>query len=183
MFGYVRGAVRGRYFVSIWDKIDRHDDTSRKWVMRAGAFSGAVGVFGLGAAENARTDSAESWPGMCRRLIAINQCGVVIDHSKELGILRRYPLERTRIMRAIGLVSITLATIVLAATNAAAAQWCAIYTDQMGGSENCGYATLDQCRAQVLGLGGWCRPNPFPGTAFGTSGTWSNPPRQGRGGY
>jgi hypothetical protein len=25
--------------------------------------------------------------------------------------------------------------------------------------------------------------NPFPDTAFGTGGTWSNPPRQYRGGY
>jgi uncharacterized protein DUF3551 len=81
-------------------------------------------------------------------------------------------------MRTTGLVSITLAMMVLAASDAAAGQWCATYTGKKGGSENCGYATLDQCRAQVLGLGGWCRPNPFPGTAFGTAGTWSNGPRQ-----
>ncbi len=86
-------------------------------------------------------------------------------------------------MHATGLVSITLATMVLAANDAAAAQWCAFYTGKKGGSENCGYATLDQCRAQVLGVGGWCRPNPYPGTAFGTSGTWSSSPRQHRGGY
>ena len=85
-------------------------------------------------------------------------------------------------MKATGLVSIILATIVLTATDAAAAgQWCAIYTDKMGGSEYCGYATLDQCQAQVRGLGGWCRPNPFPGTAFGTAGNWSSTSR--RGGY
>ena len=30
----------------------------------------------------------------------------------------------------------------------------------------------------------WCRANPFPGTAFGTSGTGSSgPPRQNRGGF
>jgi hypothetical protein len=58
------------------------------------------------------------------------------------------------------------------------------YSRQGGISENCGYATLAQCRAPVLGLGGWCRPNPFPGTAFGTGGTWSSgPPRQKRRGY
>ena len=52
-------------------------------------------------------------------------------------------------------------------------RWCAVSPKK---SENCGYATLDQCRAEVLGLGGWCRPNPFPGTAFGTSRTWSSGP-------
>src|SRR5262249_58677523 len=83
-------------------------------------------------------------------------------------------------MRAVGLVSVSLVTITLLATDAQAAsnRWCAVSPKK---SENCGYATLDQCRAYVLGLGGWCRPNPFPGTAFGTSGTWaSGPPRQNR---
>ena len=80
-------------------------------------------------------------------------------------------------MRATGLVSITLAIMVLAATDAGAASWCAFYTGKaLGGSENCGFATIEQCLAQVRGLGGWCRPNPFPGTAFGTSGTWGSGP-------
>src|SRR5262245_53713543 len=72
-------------------------------------------------------------------------------------------------MRAIGLVSVGLMMLTLPATDAAAASnaWCAVYNRQGGTSENCGYATLNQCRAQVLGLGGFCRPNPFPGTAFG----------------
>ena len=85
-------------------------------------------------------------------------------------------------MRATALASITFATIVLAATDAAAGSWCAFYTGRKGGSENCGYASIEQCQAQVRGLGGWCRPNPFPGTAFGTGGTWgSGPSRQSRG--
>jgi len=28
--------------------------------------------------------------------------------------------------------------------------------------------------AQVWGLGGFCRPNPFPGTAYGTGYTWES---------
>ena len=87
------------------------------------------------------------------------------------------------IMRVIGLVSVSLVMMTLLVTDADAAsnRWCAVSPKR---AENCGYATLDQCRAQVLGLGGWCRPNPFPGTAFGTSGTWSSgPPHQSRGGY
>ncbi len=86
-------------------------------------------------------------------------------------------------MRAIGLVSITLAAIVLTATDVrgAANRWCATYTRPA--SENCTFATFELCRAQVSGLGGSCRPNPFPDTAFGTGGTWSNSPRLDRGGY
>jgi hypothetical protein len=89
-------------------------------------------------------------------------------------------------MRAIGLVSLGLMMVTLPVTDAAAASnaWCAVYNRQGGTSENCGYATLNQWRAQVLGLGGFCRPNPFPGTAFGTGRTWSSgPPPQRRGGY
>ena len=63
-------------------------------------------------------------------------------------------------MRAIGLVSVGLMMITLPVTDAAAASnaWCAVYNRRGGTSENCGYATLNQCRAQVLGLGGWCPP-------------------------
>jgi hypothetical protein len=91
--------------------------------------------------------------------------------------------QRRQSCRTIALVSASLVMITLPVTDADAAsnRWCATTPKR---SENCGYATLDQCRAYVLGLGGWCRPNPFPGTAFGTSGTWSSgPPRQYRGGY
>src|SRR5258708_10076462 len=89
-------------------------------------------------------------------------------------------------MRAIGLVSVGLMMITLPVTDAAAASnaWCAVYNRRGGTSENCGYATLNQCRAQVLGLGGWYRPNPLPGTAFGASRTWSaGPPPQRRGAH
>ena len=86
-------------------------------------------------------------------------------------------------MRAIGIapVSFMVATLMVSDADAASNRWCA-YSPKR--SENCSYATLDQCRAQVLGLEGWCRPNPFPGTAYGTGGTWSSGPlRQSRGGY
>jgi hypothetical protein len=88
-------------------------------------------------------------------------------------------------MRSIALVSASLVMITLLVTDADAAsnRWCASSPKR---SENCGYATLDQCRAQVLGLGGFCRPNPFPGTAYGTSaGSWNPPdsPRRYRRAY
>ena len=85
-------------------------------------------------------------------------------------------------MRAIGVSSIALATMVLTATDVRSANnnWCATYTKPE--NENCTFATFEQCQAQVWGLGGWCRPNPFPNTAFGTGWSWSKPPRQSRGG-
>jgi hypothetical protein len=31
----------------------------------------------------------------------------------------------------------------------------------MGGASNCGFITLEQCRATVSGIGGFCVPNQF----------------------
>jgi hypothetical protein len=47
--------------------------------------------------------------------------------------------------------------------------WCAEYSDGdsgLGGT-NCGFLTLQQCRATVSGIGGFCVPNQFynPGQA------------------
>lgn len=35
-------------------------------------------------------------------------------------------------------------------------RWCA--TDSIGGGANCGFVTLEQCRASVSGVGGFCEP-------------------------
>jgi hypothetical protein len=49
--------------------------------------------------------------------------------------------------------------------------WCAQYGGgEMGGGRNCGFPTLEQCRATVSGIGGFCAPNLFyPGSASDTS--------------
>jgi hypothetical protein len=39
--------------------------------------------------------------------------------------------------------------------------WCAQYSDDGGGGTNCGFLTLEQCRATVSGIGGFCVPNQF----------------------
>lgn len=39
--------------------------------------------------------------------------------------------------------------------------WCAHYSGDGGGGNNCGFLTLEQCRATVSGIGGSCRPNQF----------------------
>ena len=84
-----------------------------------------------------------------------------------------------RTMRAIGLVLLSIAIMALLLTDADAKRrssaqgspaagssrsWCSTYPGK-GISDNCTYATQQQCLAQVWGLGGFCRPNPFPGSA------------------
>ena len=40
--------------------------------------------------------------------------------------------------------------------------WCAQYTGgEEGGGRNCGFSTLEQCRATISGIGGSCEPNLF----------------------
>jgi hypothetical protein len=76
-------------------------------------------------------------------------------------------------MRTIVLGLLALAGISLTSTDADAGAWCASYRR---GVSNCGYSSYEQCRATVLGLRGFCRPNPFPGTAYGTgAGSWNTP--------
>ena len=92
-------------------------------------------------------------------------------------------------MRAIGLVSLIIAMMALLLTDAdakrrssaqgsqaaGARSWCASYPRQ-GLNDNCSYSSFDQCWATVLGRGGFCRPNPFPGTSYGTGYTWGSGP-------
>ena len=40
-------------------------------------------------------------------------------------------------------------------------RWCAEYSGNGGGGTNCGFFTIEQCRATVSGIGGFCQPNPF----------------------
>ena len=86
-------------------------------------------------------------------------------------------------MRTIVPLLLALVGMSSTSTYADAGAWCATYRR---GVSNCGYSSFEQCWATVLGLGGFCRPNPFPGTAYGTgAGTWNAPgsPRRYRRGY
>jgi hypothetical protein len=58
------------------------------------------------------------------------------------------------------LTILALATVALSnagGTRAQAAAWCAYYSDQ---STNCGFATFEQCQADISGVGGICSRNP-----------------------
>lgn len=77
-------------------------------------------------------------------------------------------------MRLIALVAVALAGTSSTSTFADAGKWCGTF--RLGSTTSCGYSSSEECMATVRGLGGFCYPNPFPGTAYGTSaGSW-NPP-------
>jgi hypothetical protein len=101
-------------------------------------------------------------------------------------------MERENSMRVISLVLLSIAIMALLLTDAdakrrssaqgsqaagASGSWCATYPSQ-GLNPNCSYSSFNECYyGTVLGRGGFCRPNPFPGTAYGTGYTWSGPKR------
>jgi hypothetical protein len=37
--------------------------------------------------------------------------------------------------------------------------WCAVYAGVDFSATNCGFMTLEQCRAAISGVGGFCEPN------------------------
>ena len=47
------------------------------------------------------------------------------------------------------------------AANAESYKWCAVYGGSGAAPTNCGFATLEQCRATVSGMGGYCAVNSF----------------------
>ena len=66
-------------------------------------------------------------------------------------------------MQRIFLAVAALTSAVLLHPGSAQAQnypWCAQYNSGFGG-QNCGFSTLQQCRASVSGVGGFCVPNPM----------------------
>jgi len=58
-------------------------------------------------------------------------------------------------------LSVISTTTVLNTTPAKAQNypWCAQYSDGSGGAMNCGFATFQQCLADVSGVGGFCTQN------------------------
>jgi Protein of unknown function (DUF3551) len=86
-------------------------------------------------------------------------------------------------MRTIPLVLMTFVALSLFTTDARAGangSWCANYGTGHSGI-NCSYTSFEQCRATVSGIYGFCTPNPYPRTGYGTGGTWNlTPTSRGR---
>ena len=61
----------------------------------------------------------------------------------------------------LGLAAVTTVavTFLVGTANAGPYKWCAVYSAR--GASNCGFVTLEQCRATVSGIGGFCMRNPF----------------------
>lgn len=61
-----------------------------------------------------------------------------------------------------GLTAVS-ASLLLAPTASKAVEypWCAQYGGEDGGGTNCGFSTIEQCRATIAGMGGFCVRNPF----------------------
>ena len=56
-----------------------------------------------------------------------------------------------------------VATIAMLASHTAQAReypWCAHYGGVDNDSTNCGFSTIEQCRAAISGVGGFCQTNP-----------------------
>jgi Protein of unknown function (DUF3551) len=63
-------------------------------------------------------------------------------------------------MRMAAVTIAVLASVPFGEARAQYAPWCAFYSDAMSG-ENCGFVSLEHCRAEVRGIGGVCYPNPW----------------------
>jgi hypothetical protein len=66
----------------------------------------------------------------------------------------------TKVMAALVIVPAVLTQTPARALPCDNTRWCAEYAPSMGGT-NCGFFTIEQCRATVSGIGGFCVPNQF----------------------
>ncbi len=69
--------------------------------------------------------------------------------------------QRPKRMRRVGILAavVVAAASMLVTVGAASAdpyKWCAV--DSSGGGTNCGFVTIEQCRATISGQGGFCEP-------------------------
>src|SRR5215813_2917815 len=70
-------------------------------------------------------------------------------------------LSVTKVLAALVLVTVLLTQTPATALPCDNTRWCAQYSGKGGGGTNCGFFTIEQCRATVSGIGGFCVPNQF----------------------
>jgi hypothetical protein len=66
----------------------------------------------------------------------------------------------TKVMAALVVVPVMLSQTPATALPCDNTRWRGEYSPSMGGT-NCGFFTIEQCRATVSGIGGFCVPNQF----------------------
>jgi uncharacterized protein DUF3551 len=59
---------------------------------------------------------------------------------------------------------LTAASMLVVTVSADPYRWCAI--DSVGGGTNCGFVTVEQCRASISGVGGFCEPKQIVPTSL-----------------
>ncbi len=64
-----------------------------------------------------------------------------------------------KVLLGIAAVATFAIALLVGVANADPYKWCAVYSAR--GASNCGFVTLDQCRATVSGIGGFCSVNQF----------------------
>ena len=67
----------------------------------------------------------------------------------------------TKVLAALVLVTVLLTQTPATALPCDNTRWCAQYSGKGGGGTNCGFFTIEQCRATVSGIGGFCEHNQF----------------------
>jgi hypothetical protein len=81
------------------------------------------------------------------------------------GAAAAWPLitrtQQPKRMRRIGILAAVVVTaasmlFTVGAASADPYKWCAV--DSSGGGTNCGFVTIEQCRATISGQGGFCEP-------------------------
>jgi hypothetical protein len=76
----------------------------------------------------------------------------------KLSLLCTTGMNKNSCCLAIAAVSVIFLFSLVGPAAADPYKWCAAYRN---GSNNCGFTTIEQCRATVSGIGGSCVPNQF----------------------
>jgi Protein of unknown function (DUF3551) len=99
------------------------------------------------------------------------------DHYAELASAKDMTMRRTALLGFVTLI----AAFALDAAPAGARSgsrfypWCAQY-NLPGGPMSCSFATVEQCRVEISGVGGYCAVNPY--SAYDPSGAVRGAPRR-----
>ena len=75
---------------------------------------------------------------------------------------------------------LTAASMLVATASADPYRWCAI--DSVGGGTNCGFVTIEQCRASISGVGGFCEPKQIVPTSLSPAAKAAAPKTDASGG-
>src|SRR5262245_31591073 len=101
--------------------------------------------------------------------------------ANELTCLVIGKRQRARMKLSIRTSCLLTATLMLVGSAAADPyRWCAI--DSVGGGTNCGFVTIEQCRASISGVGGFCEPKQIVPTSLSPAAKAAAPKTDASGG-